>query len=868
LAEISVEDDVPVPTRRARPNPEFKLLLLLVAMLIATIGVVSTLALSAEPIRPAGAWLYVTIVVMFAFAEWSVFHFEFRKEAISFSLSEVPLALALVFFAPGLGIVARLIGGVAVLLIFRRPPLQKMLFNLLLFVVEVALAYAIFDWIVSSWGDADSSLVLAAVVAVFFPSIVASVLVSLAISFYEGSLASQIVSDLRVAGWLFIVNSTVAGVTLGLGLVTPLFVFFAVVPISLLWFVLKRYGSLDQRLRDLDALHGFAARIGRTLDPEEIGKAALAEITRLLRADHGALVLFDDRQAFTTDLFLTAGVALPEVSDDPAWSSLLHGASPVSLVAMPEARKLGIGSDLLASDLLVSSISDRSGPIGVVIVAGRSGVSRRFSEDDIARLGNLSEQLATSVGKGMLHQRIEREARRDALTELPNRSAFERSVAAVADESHEEGIPFVMMLDLDRFKEVNDTLGHQAGDDLLIEVARRLSDRLLPGDVLARLAGDEFAVMARRPTREQMTAFAEACVRDVGRPVTLDGLEIVVTVSAGLSTLEGESDEPGVSLRRADIAMYNAKSHRLGVEVYSDEIDRRTPARLSMLGDLRSAIEGALLDVHYQPKLDLASGMITGAEALVRWTHPVRGMVPPAQFVRVAEDTGLIKQLTDLMLGRGIATLRDVHDRGYHLGMSVNLSTHDLLDTRLAERVDEHLRHNDVDASLLTLEITESSLLIDAPRARSTIGELNEVGVHMSIDDFGTGYSSLSYLRRLPVGELKIDRSFVANVLLDEQDEVIVRSTIDLGHNLGLQVVAEGVENNEVLERLREFGCDVAQGFCISRPLGARHLMSWLATTGHPTRRHDPLDLNAWQADVDANDELPPARSADDPVND
>jgi len=503
-----------------------------------------------------------------------------------------------------------------------------------------------------------------------------------------------------------------------------------------------------------------------------------------------------------------------------------------------------------------------------LVVGERSGAGKDFTEADLARVRNLTEQLATSLRKGMLHQRIEREARRDALTELPNRSAFERSVAAVADESHEEGIPFVMMLDLDRFKEVNDTLGHQAGDDLLIEVARRLSDRLLPGDVLARLAGDEFAVMARRPTREQMTAFAEACVRDVGRPVTLDGLEIVVTVSAGLSTLEGESDEPGVSLRRADIAMYNAKSHRLGVEVYSDEIDRRTPARLSMLGDLRSAIEGALLDVHYQPKLDLASGMITGAEALVRWTHPVRGMVPPAQFVRVAEDTGLIKQLTDLMLGRGIATLRDVHDRGYHLGMSVNLSTHDLLDTRLAERVDEHLRHNDVDASLLTLEITESSLLIDAPRARSTIGELNEVGVHMSIDDFGTGYSSLSYLRRLPVGELKIDRSFVANVLLDEQDEVIVRSTIDLGHNLGLQVVAEGVENNEVLERLREFGCDVAQGFCISRPLGARHLMSWLATTGHPTRRHDPLDLNAWQADVDANDELPPARSADDPVND
>jgi EAL domain-containing protein (putative c-di-GMP-specific phosphodiesterase class I) len=285
----------------------------------------------------------------------------------------------------------------------------------------------------------------------------------------------------------------------------------------------------------------------------------------------------------------------------------------------------------------------------------------------------------------------------------------------------------------------------------------------------------------------------------------------------------------------------------LGVEVYREEIDRRTPARLSMLGDLRAAIENHELHVNYQPKLDLNTGMIIGAEALVRWTHAVRGVVPPIQFVRVAEDTGLIKQLTDLMLSRGIGTLRDVHRRGFHLGLAVNLSTHDLLDTRLARRVDEHLRANGVDPGMLTLEITESSLLIDAPRARATINELNDVGVRMSIDDFGTGYSSLSYLRRLPVRELKIDRSFVANVLLDEQDEVIVRSTIDLGHNLGLEVVAEGVENNEVLDRLRGFGCDVAQGFCISRPLDAERFVSWLSTTSHPSRSLDPLNLDEWQ---------------------
>jgi EAL domain-containing protein (putative c-di-GMP-specific phosphodiesterase class I) len=265
-----------------------------------------------------------------------------------------------------------------------------------------------------------------------------------------------------------------------------------------------------------------------------------------------------------------------------------------------------------------------------------------------------------------------------------------------------------------------------------------------------------------------------------------------------------------------------------------------------MLGDLRSAIDEEQLHLHLQPKLDLNTGMVVGAEALVRWTHPVRGMVPPAHFVRVAEDTGLIKQLTDLMLHRGISTLRDIHDRGYLLGLSVNLSTHDLLDRRLPERVQQHLSENNVAPSMLTLEITESSLLIDAPRARATIDELHEVGVSLSIDDFGTGYSSLSYLRRLPVAELKIDQSFVANVLLDEQDEVIVRSTIDLGHNLGLVVVAEGVENNEVLERLRALGCDIAQGYCVSRPLAPGHFLSWLATTGHPSRKIDPLDFSRW----------------------
>jgi diguanylate cyclase (GGDEF)-like protein len=505
--------------------------------------------------------------------------------------------------------------------------------------------------------------------------------------------------------------------------------------------------------------------------------------------------------------------------------------------------------------MMVAPIRDGSGVVGMLVVAGRPPASRRFNDQDLLQLQNLTEQLTASLRRGILHQRIEREALHDRLTGLPNRVSFERSIVSAAARRG-RGESFVIMLDLDRFKEVNDTLGHDAGDELLIVVGERLADLLEPGDVLARLASDEFAIVGARDTREEMLELAWACVHEVGRPVTLDGLEIVVTASVGVAVVEEEAEE-GAPLRYADIAMFNAKSQRLGVEIYRDEIDRRTPARLSMLGDLRSAIENGELHLNLQPKLDLASGTVVGAEALVRWTHPIRGQVPPQQFVRVAEDTGLIKQLTDLMLERGVGTLKRIHGRGYQLGLSVNLSTHDLLDTRLADRVSDHLQANDVDPSMLTLEITESSLLIDAPRARTTINQLHEIGVHLSIDDFGTGYSSLSYLRRLPVGELKIDQSFVANLLLDDQDEVIVRSTIELGHNLGLIVVAEGVENNEVLGRLHEFGCDVAQGFCISRPLAPDHFMSWLATTNHPSRVFGPLDFSRWVDAGDSRDQAP-----------
>ncbi len=836
-----------------RVRPERRVELLGATLVVAAGALFVALPDVTESARPSPYWVIVAVLVAFAATEITVFKFTFRRESMAFSLSEIPLAFSLVYLAPGPAVAVRVFGSLAIVALIRLP-LYKVALNVGLFAFEVVLAFTVFRGVIRSLGSGDMQLVVAAIVATAVCAFVSSIIVSVAISQFEGGLWSRTSTELSVAWWLFLVNATLAGMVLGLELISPYLVLIALVPIGVLWYIIKAYGAVEQRLHDLDAVHGFTGQVGRSLDPDEITWAGVAQTAELLRTDAAAIVLFNESEGAILKVHGSLGLELPSDVADVRWQSII-GSERAMLVSGAELDLLK-QSGSIVSEAMVAPIRDGSGTIGLLVVAGRSGAGKRFGSADVVRLQNLTEQLTASLRRGMLHQRIEREARHDPLTGLLNRLSFERSVTDAAATPSDD-LLFVIMIDLDRFKEVNDTLGHHAGDQLLIEAGERLRVLLAPGDVLARLAADEFAVVGRRQTREEMLELAWACVRDVGRPITLDGLEIVVTASAGLAVVD-ENVEDGAPLRYADIAMFNAKTQRLGVEVYRDEIDRRTPARLSMLGDLRSAIDEEQLHLHLQPKLDLNTGTIVGAEALVRWTHPVRGIVPPAQFVRVAEDTGLIKQLTDLMLKRGISTLRDIHNRGYHLGLSVNLSTHDLLDRRLAERVQQHLTANAVDASMLTLEITESSLLIDAPRARATINELHEIGVSLSIDDFGTGYSSLSYLRRLPVSELKIDQSFVANVLLDEQDEVIVRSTIDLGHNLGLVVVAEGVENNEVLERLRALGCDTAQGYCVSRPLAPAQFMSWLATTGHPSRRADPLDFSRW---VDTG----PGQDADSP---
>ncbi len=839
--------------RIARRSPTTDILL--VAVLLFAVGIA---ALRAAPdvessLRATPDWLPLVVAGIFGALILVVFHVEFKREAISFSLSEVPLAIAVVFLVPAEGLAARIVGGGAALLLLRRPPLYKLIFNLGLFTAEVGIAYLVTGFLLRGTEPNDAQTVLAILVATLVAGVVGSVAVSAAVSRVEGDTLRRVIDELRTA-WILVVNASAAAIVVALALQSAAVAAIAIVPVTALWVLVRGNGAIGQQLRDLDDVHGFASQVGTSLDIDEVCGTAVEASARILRSEIAVLRLTRSDGTATVFAYSTTGTDLPVAPYDPWWTTLADDPAPrvVGAGDLPAGVRTALG---VRTQLIVSPVADETGTIGALVVGGPAGADRHFDDRSVSHLQNLAEQLATTIRKALLHERVEYEARHDSLTGLPNRNAFEAAVAqCLSGETGSSG-KYVMMLDLDRFKEVNDTLGHHAGDDLLIEFTRRVREELGEGATFARLAGDEFSILLRDTDDESALDLAARCRDAASRPIVLDGLSVVVTASVGIAAfVEADSDAVG-PMRRADVAMYNAKSHHLGIELYRPELDRRTPARLSMLGDLRQAIEDDHLGVEFQPKLDLSSGVITGAEALVRWTHAIRGVVPPPDFIRVAEETGLIKQLTDLMLANGIAAMREFHQRGHLLGLSVNLSTHDLVDAKLASRVGAHLEANGVDPGLLTLEITESSLLIDGPRAKATIDDLHALGVRLAIDDFGTGYSSLSYLRQLPVRELKIDQSFVTNLLIDEQDEVIVRSTIDLGHNLGLEVVAEGVESEAVLERLKSFGCDVAQGFCISRPLTAKRLLSWLATTEHPSQQRDGLHPEAWLALIEPEEQ-------------
>jgi len=431
------------------------------------------------------------------------------------------------------------------------------------------------------------------------------------------------------------------------------------------------------------------------------------------------------------------------------------------------------------------------------------------------------------------HEELEYRATHDMLTQLKNRAAMERIIERSIADGSVGDLGALLMIDLDRFKEINDTLGHAVGDSLLVKIARRLATENAVGDIcrgdVARLGGDEFAIWLTNIDAPHIAELvATRALAAITAPFDIDGIRLEVGASIGISLHPAHGKGASELMRCADIAMYVAKRKGSGYARYESSQDSYSPKRLSLMGELGDAVRAGQLELNYQPQLNLSTGEASGFEALVRWRHPVRGLVSPGEFIPLAELTDVIRPLTLWVLDEALRQLAEWSRLGRRVTVAVNLSARHLMDDSCPHQVRRLLEKHRVDPSLLELEITESAIITDPARATSTLKHIHDMGVKIAIDDFGTGYSSLSHLRSLPLHALKIDVSFVTHMLQNEQDAVIVESTIGLAHNLGLTVVAEGIEDEATLLRLRELGCEQGQGYHIARPMNSAAASAWL----------------------------------------
>jgi diguanylate cyclase (GGDEF)-like protein len=462
--------------------------------------------------------------------------------------------------------------------------------------------------------------------------------------------------------------------------------------------------------------------------------------------------------------------------------------------------------------------------------------------DEVGDLSQSFERMRISVAENQAQ--ILRLAYWDSLTGLPNRARFRESVGAAIRDADAEHIAHgtvaavtVIMLDLNRFKHVNDVLGYAVGDQVLVGIAERLSHALArDGDVVARLSGDEFGILLHHTDAQHAHAVALRIEQSLDQPLVLGEHKVDIGAGIGIACWPQHADDDDTLLIRAEMAMYAAKRLSNGPVVYDPAIDATSAQALTLISELRQAVDRNELRVYLQPKLALDDRRVVGAEALVRWQHPQRGLVPPLHFIPFAEQTGFIRHLTMWVFEEAARHWQALADEGLQLRLSVNLSTRDLLDFDLPQKFAALLVQRGVPAAAFCLEITESAIMDDPQRALATLDALSAMGFKLSIDDFGTGYSSLAYLKRLPVDELKIDQSFVRNMQSDHDDEMIVRSTIDLAHNLGIMVVAEGVETAEAWNLLRDLKCDQAQGYYMGRPMPVSEFSAWSTNWG--LRRH------------------------------
>lgn len=576
----------------------------------------------------------------------------------------------------------------------------------------------------------------------------------------------------------------------------------------------------------------------------------------------------DEIQRFNAQavIYLKARDSLQGMSLSPKEDAILNNIRELANTAHPEVQKVvDMSTSVDDQTQVFNQIRNVAMPrqrvlaeqVNVLLALQRQQTvaAVKAAEKSYAHVGDLMLGLGSAallIGimiAVFVSQRVARQAMQlaaqamyDPLTGLANRSLLLDRLDHEIELSRREHLSFgVVLMDLDRFKEVNDTLGHDVGDELLREVGRRLKAVVRAGDTVSRLGGDEYVLLIHKLEPDEAAFIANKILAALDKPFHWQNESIDISASLGITFYPAHCTDSGELLRRADIAMYAGKRAGTGYTLYAPDQERTSRGDLSLKSELREAIQSNQLTLYYQPQIDHASLGVVALEALVRWNHPQRGFLSPDSFIPLAEDMGLIGPLTRWVLRTALTRLVALHQQGHPLTMAINLSARNLHDMTLPASVLAALTESGMDAKFLTLEITESAVMSNPSNGLAILTELDRMGVTLAIDDFGTGYSSLAYLKRLPVDELKIDKSFVTDMAEDENDAVIVRSTIDLAHNLGLKVTAEGVETRDVWDVLEILGCDFSQGYFMGRPMPADKLDAWLLESVYARAQADTL---------------------------
>jgi len=774
-----------------------------------------------------------------------------RRQVRAVSMNEIATVLGLFFATPAHFVLGRLVGVVAALVLWRRQGPVKVLFNASMLFAESALALLLFNLVRGPADAIDPRAWLAAAVATIFGGLLSQVALTVVIAVVDGETSGR--DFLLDAGRGATTSAWVTCVALvavhALDADSRAAVPLLISMVLLLW-AYRSYCSLSERHLSLERLYRFSHAVSSTPEVDEILTGLLQHAREVLRAEYAEIIFVSSEaghQPLRIDSRSSNGklrrARLSEAAqNDPSWAGVFASGGPLLIPRGDRGHRILL-TDRGLRDAVLVPLRGEAGIVGTILVGDRISDVRSFGADDVQLLMTVANHASMALQNGQLVDRLRHDALHDKLTGLPNRNLLQQEMVVALGDMRTDRSPglTVMNLDLVNFKQVNDTFGLSLGDRLLQEVGQRLHTALADRGVLARIGGDKFAVLL--PAVDTVAVAQEIAGQLRGgleHPVSIQGVDVEVGVSIGIAVAPVHGSDGHTLLKRADAAMYYAKNSGSGLHVYEKGLDaNETPERLALTAELRQGISGGQLEVYVQPQACLRTGQVLGVEALVRWRHPRHGLLFPDTFVPLAERNGLIPHLTEAVLAQAVAACGRWRRAGHRLTMSVNLSARSNLNENLVCSVQSLLTRHGVPADSLTLEITESSVIRDPTRTRAVLDRLHDLGVGLSIDDFGTGYSSLSYLRQLPVQEVKIDKSFVMNMLQEQEDAAIVRSIVDLGTNLKLAVVAEGVEDAATRDELERMGCTNMQGFYLAPPMPLAGFIDWLAAReGHLAEAH------------------------------